>query len=100
MRAVLLLLLVLCTQIGCGGIYYTVQINAAETRVEKARQMGAEQKAPFEYYYAAEHLRQAQVEAAEASYSDAATYAETAETYAQRAIDRIQAAKRADGAEK
>ena len=80
---------------GCGGLYYTVNMNSAEARVEQARQMGAEQQAPFEYYYAKEHLRQAQVEAAEASYSDAAEYAETAETYAQKAIDLIQAAKRA-----
>lgn len=87
---------------GCGSVYYTVSVNAAQTRVEQARQMGAESKAPFEYYYAREHLRQAQVEAAEASYSDAASYAETAETYAQRAIDRIQAARRAEaeGADK
>ena len=85
---------------GCGGVYYTVSVNAAQTRIEQAREMGAESKAPFEDYYAREHLRQAQVEAAEASYSDAASYAETAETYAQRAIDRIQAARRAEGASK
>jgi hypothetical protein len=80
----------------CGGVYYTVSINAAQTRLEQARELGAETKAPFEYYYAREHLRQAQVEAAEASYSDAASMAETAETYAQKAIDRIQAARRAE----
>ena len=85
---------------GCGSVYYTVSVNAAQTRLEQARQMGAESKAPFEYYYAREHLRQAQVEAAEASYSDAASYAETAETYAQRAIDHMQAARRAEGEEK
>lgn len=84
------------TQIGCGGMYYTVSINAAQTRLEQAREMGAETKAPFEYYYAREHFRQAQVEAAEASYSDAASMAETAETYAQKAIDRIQAARKAE----
>lgn len=79
---------------GCGGVYYTVSANAAQTRLEQARQMGAETQAPFEYYFAREHLRQAQAEAAEASYSDAASYAETAELYAQKAIDQIQAAKR------
>lgn len=85
---------------GCGSVYYTVSVNAAQTRVEQAREMGAETKAPFEYYFAREHLRQAQVEAADASYSDAAEYAETAERYAQRAIDRIQAARGAEGAGK
>ena len=79
---------------GCGGVYYTVSVNAATSRLEQARQMGAESEAPYEYYFAREHLRQAQVEAAEASYSDAASYAATAELYAQKAIDTVQAAKR------
>lgn len=79
---------------GCGSVYYTVSVNAAQTRLEQARQMGAEQQAPYEYYFAREHLHQAQVEAAEASYSDAASYAETAELYAQKAIDAIQVQKK------
>lgn len=87
---------VLWLSTGCGGVYYTVSINAAQTRLEQAREMGAETKAPFEYYYAREHLRQAQVEAAEASYSDAASMAETAETYAQKAIDRIRGERRSE----
>jgi major membrane immunogen (membrane-anchored lipoprotein) len=81
---------------GCGGVYYTVSVNAAQARVEQAREMGAESAAPYEYYYAREHLREAQLHAAEASYGDAATYAETAETYAQKAIDLIQSAKRGE----
>src|SRR5579862_3360228 len=88
--------LVLCVAplgTGCGGLYYAVEITSAQARVEQARAMGAEQQAPFEYYYAKEHLRQAQVEAAEASYGDAAGYAETAEVYAQKAIDAITAKK-------
>jgi hypothetical protein len=82
---------------GCGGVYYAVSVNAAQARLEQAREMGAESGAPYEYYYAREHLREAQVHAAEASYGDAANYAETAETYAQKAIDLIQAAKRGEG---
>ena len=81
---------------GCGSVYYAVNVNSAQSRVEQARQMGAEHHAPFEYYYAREHLRQAQLEAAEASYSDAANYADTAEAYAQKAIDLIQAQKRGE----
>ena len=100
MRGAIVVSLVLCMLLplstGCGSVFYTVSINAAQTKLEQAREMGAETKAPFEYYYAREHLRQAQVEAAEASYSDAASMAETAETYAQKAIDRIQAARKAD----
>lgn len=103
MRARLILAAVLSVTpalTGCGSIYYNVSVNAAQTRLEQARALGAETKAPFEYYYAREHLRQAQVEAGDASYSDAATYAETAETYAQKAIDRIEAARSTDGAVK
>jgi len=79
---------------GCGGVYYSVNVNAAQSRLEQARLMGAEQQAPYEYTFAREHLRQAQIEAAEASYSDAAGYAETAELYAQKAIDVVQSGKK------
>ena len=40
----------------CGGIYYTVNVNAASTRLEQAKNAGAERMAPFEYYYAKAHL--------------------------------------------
>ena len=51
---------------GCGGIQYTVVVSAAASRVEEARVQGAERLAlPYEYYFAREHLEQAQVEAAE-----------------------------------
>ncbi len=79
---------------GCGGVYYAVTVNAASSRVEEARVLGAETLAPYEYYYAREHLEQAQFEAAEASYSDAAHYAETAEEYAAKAVDVARAARR------
>jgi hypothetical protein len=85
-----------CMQSGCGSVYYAVSINAAQAKVEQAREMGAEHAAPYEYYYAREHLREAQVQASGASYGDAAAYAETAENYAQKAIDVVQAAKRGD----
>ena len=75
---------------GCGGVYYAATVNSASSRVEQAREVGAEQYAPYEYYFAKEHLRQAQVEASDASYSDAAAYAETAEEYANKAIELAQ----------
>jgi len=91
---VLLAALALSSGSGCGGVYYSVNVNAAQSRLEQARLLGAEQQAPYEYYFAREHLRQAQIEAAEASYSDAAGYAETAELYAQKAIDVVQSGKK------
>ncbi len=79
---------------GCGGVYYAVEATGASSKLEEARTLGAEKLAPYEYTYAKEHLTQAQVEASEASYSDAADYAEVADTYAQKAID-VARAKRA-----
>ena len=78
---------------GCGGAYYAIQVSSASGKVEEAKAQGAEQLAPYEYYYAKEHLHQAQVEAAEASYSDAANYAEIAEEYANKAIELSHAAR-------
>lgn len=84
-------------QTACGGVYYAATINGATGKLEEARVLGAETLAPYEYYYAKEHLEAAQLEAAEASYSDAANYAETAEEYAQKAVQLAQAAHRAAG---
>jgi hypothetical protein len=84
-----------CALLGCGGIHYAIAINAAASRVEEAKALGADQLAPYEYYFATEHLRQAQIEATEASYSDAANLAEEAEEHATSAIELSQKAKRA-----
>ncbi len=82
------------TLTGCGAMYYAVEAGSASSRVEEARVLGAETSAPYEYYYAREHLTQAELEAAQASYSDAAHYAETAEEYAAKAVDVARAARR------
>jgi hypothetical protein len=79
---------------GCGGVQYAIVVNAAASRVEEAKAVGAEQLAPYEYYYAKEHLEQAQIEASEASYSDAANLARAAEQYADKAIELTQTARR------
>jgi Domain of unknown function (DUF4398) len=79
---------------GCGAVHYSIAVNAAAARVEEAKALGAEQLAPYEYYFAKEHLDQAQVEAAEASYSDAANLAIEAEEHASAAIDLTQKARR------
>jgi len=78
----------------CGGVHYAISVSAASARVEEAKAVGAEQLAPYEYYFAKEHLEQAQIEAAAASYSDAANFAEEAETYANKAIELAQSARR------
>jgi hypothetical protein len=79
---------------GCGGVHYAIAVNSAASRVEEAKAVGAEQLAPYEYYYAKEHLQQAQIYASEASYSDAANTADEAEEYAAKAIELAQSARR------
>jgi hypothetical protein len=84
-----------CLPCGCGGVHYAIVVNSAAARVEEAKAVGAEQLAPYEYYYAKEHLEQAQREASEASYSDAANLAQEAESYANKAVELAQTARRA-----
>ena len=79
---------------GCGGIHYSIEVNSAASRVEEAKALGADQLAPYEYYFAKEHLQQAQIEAAQASYSDAVNLAEEAEDHANTAIELTQKALR------
>ena len=82
---------------GCGGSLYAINASSAASRIEEAKELGAEQTAPYEYYYAKAHLEQAQVDAAEASYGDAVDYAETAEEYAEKAIKLAKEAAKAAG---
>ena len=88
------ILFLLVAASGCGGGYYAIVANSATSRVEEARALGAETLAPYEYYYAKEHVEQAQIEASEANYSDAANLADEAETYASKAIELAQSARR------
>ncbi len=95
-RLVLLLAsaVLLCASAGCGGVHYAIAVNSAASKVEEAKAVGAEQLAPYEYYYAKEHLQQAQIYASQASYSDAASVADEAEEYASKAIELAQSARR------
>jgi uncharacterized protein DUF4398 len=78
---------------GCGSTLYSIQANSASGKLEQARELGAEQAAPYEYFYAKEHLQKAQSEAAEADYSDAINLAEASEEYAEKAIRRAREAR-------
>ena len=71
---------------GCGGTLYAVKANSASSRLETAQALGAEKYAPYEYFYAKEHLAKAMEEAAAADYGDAIDFADTAAEYADKAI--------------
>ena len=40
--------------VGCGNTLYAVQISAASSKLEEAKELGAEQYAPYEYWFAFE----------------------------------------------
>lgn len=71
---------------GCGGFFYAIYSGGASSKLETAQQLGAEKYAPYEYYYAREHLNKAMEEAATADYGDAIDLAEDAEKAADKAI--------------
>jgi hypothetical protein len=82
------------TLAGCGNTLYAMQANSASGKLEEARELGAELYAPYEYFYAKEHLQKAQTEAAEADYGDAVDLAEASVEYADRALRLTREARR------
>ncbi len=82
---------------GCGPMLYTVHLVPASRALTQAEEAGAEEHAPYEYHYAAEHLAKAREEAAEASYQDARRHAEVAEEYGLRARDLARRRMREEG---
>jgi hypothetical protein len=82
---------------GCGGGLYAIQVNGAASKVAQAKELGAEKLAPYEYYYASEHLKKAMSEAAEGDYSDASAFAQAADEYAEKAIQFSKDAHRGAG---
>jgi len=83
--------------LGCGNTLYAMQVSAASSKLEEARELGAEQYAPYEYWYAVQHIDKAQTEASEADYSDAVKLAAIGEEYADKAIQLARDAHRGAG---
>jgi hypothetical protein len=71
---------------GCGGFFYAIYAGGATSKLETAQALGAEKYAPYEYYYAREHLVKAMEEAASADYGDAIDLADEADKSAEKAI--------------
>jgi hypothetical protein len=71
---------------GCGGFFYALYAGGATSKLETAQQLGAEKYAPYEYYFAKEHLLKAMEEASSADYGDAIDLASEAEKSAEKAI--------------
>jgi len=71
---------------GCGGPVYAIRAAHAATELARAEQLDAARRAPYEYYFALEHLEKAREEAARADYGDAIALAGVAFDYANRAL--------------
>jgi Domain of unknown function (DUF4398) len=82
---------------GCGGFFYAIYAGGATSKIETAQQLGAEKYAPYEYYYAKEHLLKAMEEASSAQYGDAIDLASEAEKSADKAITLSKAAHEGAG---
>ena len=77
---------------GCGNSLYALRANQAASKLEEAKNAGAEQRSPYEYTLAKEHLDKAMSEAAEADYGDAYSLADSAYDYAEQAVERCEKA--------
>lgn len=82
---------------GCGPTIYTSNVLSASRSVEAARHVDAATHAPYEYYYAEEHLKKAREEASESNYEAAIEYARVAKEYSEKARDRARAQMRESG---
>jgi hypothetical protein len=71
---------------GCGNFFYAIYAGGATSKLETAQALGAEKYAPYEYWYAREHLQKAMEEASSADYGDAIDLASEAEKSAEKAI--------------
>ena len=82
---------------GCGHTMYAINANAATAKLEEAHELGAELYAPYEYWFALEHIDKAHTEASEGDYGDAIDLAKIGEEYADKAIELARSAHRGAG---
>jgi hypothetical protein len=81
----------------CGNTLYAIEVNSASSKLEEAKELGAEEYAPYEYWFALQHIDKAQTEASEGDYSDAVKLAEIGGEYADKAIQLARDAHRGAG---
>jgi len=85
--AILTVVAAACLFGGCGPVEYSAVILDAHSAMAEAREADAHIHAPYEYYYAREHIQKAREEAGYADYQAAVQFGRTAEEYALKARD-------------
>ena len=89
---------VACQLLACGPFGYLKKVAVDASRaVGQAEKAGAKQYAPYEYWFALEHLDKAQTEASEGDYGDAIELVNIGEEYADKAIQLARDAHRGAG---
>lgn len=73
--------------LSCGPIEYSAVILDANEVIAEAEENNAKQLAPYEYWYAHEHLRKARMDVGYAEYQMAADNARLAREYGTKARD-------------
>lgn len=77
-----ILLVDLC---GCGPVRSSTSLADARERLEAARQVGADKRAPYQWTAATLYLRQAREEMGRSQYEHATAFARKASSYADKA---------------
>ena len=91
-RAILVITLLLTMAITGGCATYS-KVKMAKSSFQKAVELGAEQKAPYEYYAAEAYLDLAKHESTEGDGKQAVIFAEQANSFAEQAIVKSGGAK-------
>ena len=78
---------ILIGTLSCGPIEYSAIILGANEALAEAEENGAKELAPYEYWYAHEHLRKAREEVGYSDFQAAAECARVAREYAKKARD-------------
>lgn len=89
-RALALFVLIMLATAGCGPILSTSRIEDAKEALQKATDVSAETKAPYEYYMAQEYLRKADELWGYSQFGYSADYAKKAIEMAQAAEEKAQ----------
>ncbi len=87
-RIPIAIIVCLCvTNLSCGPVQYSHFILRASAAMAEAEEADAEDEAPYEYWYADAHMKQARREVGYSDFQEAVKCAKTAQEYATKASE-------------
>lgn len=93
--ALILLVCIFC--FSCGPVHYSVHILRASAALAQAEESDAAELAPYEFYYADEHLKQARREVGHSDFQAAAKCGRIAHEYGTKAVEISNRRRREEG---